>query len=86
MSAKDKARERASKFFSNNSSVLKHLAESESDVGYFSAKILQELETDFADALLAFRKETLDAAITAVEDAGGDNTEYHSAAIRRLEE
>ena len=37
-------------------------------------------------ALLSMRKEALDAAINEVEDAGGDNTEYHVAAIRNLED
>lgn len=31
------------------------------------------------------RKAVLEEAIEAVDDAGGDNTEYHKDAIRKLE-
>ena len=57
MTIEQDARERAKQYFVRNRSLLKRLSESESDVGYFSAQILQELETDFAAALLEFRKE-----------------------------
>ena len=44
-----------------------------------------QAEECIAAALLASHKDGIEEAIKAVEDAGGDNTEYHVAAIRKLE-
>lgn len=60
MNAEQKARERAQRFFSCNRSLLRRLVESEHDIGYFHAQLLQELEKDFAAALLDLRREALE--------------------------
>lgn len=62
MSAKDKARERAGAFFSANRSVIKRLVEAENDLGFHHAKLQEELESDFAAALLQARREALEEA------------------------
>ena len=63
---KERAREKASRFFSANRSVIKRLVEAENDLGFHHAKLQEELERDFAATLLEVRRETLEGAARAI--------------------
>lgn len=49
-----------------------------------SLDVRRVMRTCWNISRLTARRETIDAAINAVRDAGGDNEDYHAAAIERL--